>query len=68
VPSLVGLPGRRALIVVDPAPLRNVEHVTTIPLAAGRAFLTLLPHQGVADLELAIADRLDAIPRTSDEY
>jgi hypothetical protein len=67
-PSLVGLPRRRALIVVDPAALRNVEHVTTIPLADGRAFLTLRPHQGVADLELAIADRLEAIPRTGLEH
>lgn len=57
--ELVALPGRRALIVVDPAVFKGLEGVSTIPLSDGRAFLALDGEAGVADLELAILDRLE---------
>ena len=60
VAGLVQLPGRRALIVVRPEFFNGLKGVSLIPLADGRAFLALDPGKGVADLELAVVDRLDA--------
>ena len=57
--ELVQLPGRRALIVVQPDWFKRLRGVSTIPLADGRAFLALSNGHGMADLELAIVDRLD---------
>jgi hypothetical protein len=56
--ELVPLPNRRALIVVRPQILRGVDGVSFIPLSDGRALLSLADGQGVADLELALIDRL----------
>jgi len=59
VAGLVSLPGNRALIVVRPEFFNGLKGVSLIPLADGRAFLALDPAKGVADLELAVIDRLD---------
>lgn len=70
VPSaeLVQLPGRRALIVVDPRVVTGLEGVALIPLADGRAFLALEPGMGAADLEVAVIDRLDAMSADAPGY
>ncbi len=60
--ELVHLPGGRALIVVQPKVFDGLQGVSTIPLADGRAFLALDAGGGLADLELAILDRIDALP------
>lgn len=59
VAGLVQLPGNRALIVVRPEFFNSLKGVSLIPLADGRAFLALDHARGVADLELAVIDRLD---------
>jgi hypothetical protein len=61
--ELVHLPGKRALIVVQPQVFRALRGVSTIPLADGRAFLALDHGGGLADLEIAILDALEARPR-----
>ena len=58
--GLVQLPGDRALILVRPEHFDKLKGVSLIPLADGRAFLALEPTKGVADLELAVLDRLEA--------
>lgn len=65
--ELAHIPGQRALILVRPEPFRNLTGVSIIPLADGRGFLALHPGQGVADLEIAVIDRLEAPSLTSDE-
>lgn len=60
VAELVQLPGRRALILVRPDLLRSVPGVAVVPLSDGRAFIALEAGGGVADLELAVLDRLDS--------
>ena len=60
VAELVQLPGRRALILVRPDLLRFVPGVSVVPLSDGRAFIALEAGGGVADLELAVLDRLDS--------
>jgi hypothetical protein len=56
--ELVLLPRRRGLIVVQPQ-LQTLPGIARIPLGDGRAFLALEPLKGLADLELAVMDRLD---------
>lgn len=60
VAELVQLPGRRALILVRPDLLRGLPGVALIPLSDGRAFIALEAGRGIADLELAVIDRLEA--------
>lgn len=60
VAELVQLPGRRALILVRPDLLRSVPGVSVVPLSDGRAFIALEGAGGVADLELAVIDRIDS--------
>lgn len=62
VAGLVQLPGNRALILVRPELFGNLKGVSLIPLADGRAFLALDASKGVADLEVAVLDRLDGRP------
>ncbi len=64
--ELVQLPNRRALIVVNAAVMQQLPGVAIIPLSDGRGFLALDAGKGVADLELAVIDRLDSVgvPRT----
>ena len=57
--DLVQLPGNRALILVQPEPFKRLKGVSIIPLADGRGFLALEANRGVADLELAVIDRLE---------
>jgi hypothetical protein len=56
--ELVQLPNKRALIVVKPEYFQGVEGVSLIPLSDGRALLALPEGRGIADLELALVDRL----------
>ena len=58
--ELVSIADRRFLIVVNSAVVRTLPGVNIIPLNGHRAFLALDPGRGVADLELAVRDRLDA--------
>jgi hypothetical protein len=58
--QLTYLSGRKALIVVDRAAFGDLPGVDVIPLSDGRAFLALEAGRGIADLELAILDRLEA--------
>lgn len=65
--ELVHLSGRRALIVVQPRMFARLRGVSTIPLADGRAFLALDHQGGLADLEVAILDKLEAtLPNSAD--
>jgi hypothetical protein len=57
--ELVQLPQRRALILVNAEALKQLPGVAIIPLSDGRGFLALDAGKGVADLELAVIDRLD---------
>jgi hypothetical protein len=66
-PELARLPRGRALIVVDPESCRHLPGVAVIPMAADRAFLALEAERGIADLELAIIDRLEDSRATSEE-
>ncbi len=59
VAELVQLPGHRSLILVQPDLFKNLKGVSIIPLADGRGFLALEANRGVADLELAVIDRLE---------
>ena len=47
-----------ALIVVDPRLIQSVPGVSVVPVAAGRAFLAFGEGRGLADLEVAVLDRL----------
>lgn len=64
VAELVQLPGRRALIVVQPDLFRSLPGISPIPLQDGRAFLALKSGAGLAHLEIAVLDRLEN-PATS---
>ena len=50
---------RRSLIVVNSTLIRRLPGVHIIPLNGDRAFLALESGLGMADLELAVRDRLD---------
>ncbi len=58
--ELVQLPGRRALILVNTEAFKPLPGISVIPLADGRGLLALDAGRGVADLELAVIDRLEA--------
>jgi hypothetical protein len=58
--ELVQLPERRALILVNAEVLGHLPGVNIIPLSDGRGFLALEAGRGVADLEIAVIDRLEA--------
>lgn len=58
VVQLAQLPSRQALIVVDPRVVRDVPGVSVVPVAPDRAFLAFDEGRGLADLELAIQERL----------
>ncbi|HSF05359.1 MAG TPA: hypothetical protein VLG10_06160 [Methylomirabilota bacterium] len=65
--ELVHLPGRRALIVVQPEVFARLRGVSMIPLADGRAFLAFDHAGGLADLEVAVLDQLETAPPKSAE-
>lgn len=58
--ELVQLPHRRALIMVNAEVLSHLPSVSIIPFSDGRGLLALEAGRGVADLEIAVIDRLDA--------
>jgi len=60
VSELADIGEGRALIVVDPALVRGLAGVAAIRFGEGRAFLALEPAWTMADLELAVADCLEA--------
>lgn len=62
VAELVQLPGSRAIIVVQPQIFGRMRGIAMIPLSDGRAFLAFDQTAGLADLEVAILDQLDAGP------
>ena len=47
-----------SLIVVDPQLIHSAPGVSVVPVAAGRAFLAFGEGRGLADLEVAVLDRL----------
>jgi hypothetical protein len=56
--ALVGVGGRRSLIVVNREFVADLPGVNIIPLDGNRAFLALEAGRGMPDLELAVIDRL----------
>lgn len=58
--ELVQLPGKRALIIVTPDLFDGLPGVAVIRLSDGRGFLALEAGKGYADLEVAVADKIDA--------
>lgn len=58
--ALVAVGGRQSLIVVDPKRFRHLRGVSTIRLTPASALLALRGSGGMADLELAVLDRLEA--------
>ena len=57
--ELAGIGARQSLIVVNRAVFRRLPGVNIVPLSDSRAFLALEAGLGLADLELAVADRLE---------
>ena len=57
--ELVTIADRRSLIVVNRAVFKSLPGVNIIPLSGDRAFLALEPGQGMANLEVAVIDRLE---------
>jgi hypothetical protein len=64
--ELVRIGPRRALIVVEQAAFGALPGVSAIAMGSGRAFLALESGKGMADLELAVVDRLEVpgLPET----
>jgi hypothetical protein len=60
LPAIVQVSRHHSLIMVDPTLVNNLPRVSTIPMDEGRAFLALEGNGGLADLELAVLDRLEA--------
>ena len=60
VSELVSVGRRQSLIVVDEKSVTALPGVQLISLGAGRSFLALEPGKGMADLEVAVLDRLEA--------
>ena len=56
--ELVTIAGRQSLIAVNRKAFTRLPGVRVIPLDDDRAFLALEPGRGLADLELAVIDRL----------
>ncbi len=50
---------RQALILVKRSVFKTLPGVSIVPLEGDRAFLALEPGRGMADLELAVIDRLE---------
>lgn len=56
--ELLDVAARRSLIVVNRDVFKELPGINLIQLHDNRAFLALEPGQGVADLELAVIDRM----------
>jgi hypothetical protein len=59
--ELVEVGGGQALIVVAPDLVHFLPGVRMIPLSDTRAFLALEPGRGLADLEVAVLDRVKSL-------
>ncbi len=59
---LVEVGGGQSLIVVNSARFHSLAGVDMVPLSATQAFLALEPGKGMADLELAVLDRIETLP------
>ena len=58
--------GRHAVILVTPTPaLRRLKGVHLVPVADGRALISLSPTISIPALELQVRDALDALPADS---
>jgi len=57
--ELVSVGDRQSLIVVNRRVLKQLPGVQIVPLHGTRAFLALEPGKGLADLEVAVLDRLE---------
>lgn len=66
--QLVAVPGGKTLILVNPRLFRRLPGVSIIPLSDGRGFLALDAGRGLADVELALADRMEAMSSDSPLY
>jgi hypothetical protein len=60
--ELVEVGGGQALIAVAPDQVHDLPGVRMIPLSDTRAFLALEPGRGLADLEVAVLDRIQGLP------
>lgn len=56
--ELVEVAPRHSLIIVNPETFKMLPGIAIIPLSDSRAFLALEPGRGLADLELAVLDRI----------
>jgi hypothetical protein len=65
--ELVTIAGDQSLIVVNRAVFKSLPGVEIVPLSAQRAFLALDAGRGMADLELAVIDRLESAAAASRE-
>ena len=61
VAELVSVGGGQSLIVVNSAVVRTLPGVQMLALSETQAFLSLGAGQGMADLELAVLDRLEQL-------
>ena len=57
--ELIEIADRRSLIVINQNVVKRIPGIHVIPLNEERSFLALESGQGVADLELAVVDRLE---------
>jgi hypothetical protein len=64
--QLVQIGRGQSLIVVDSARFRALPGVRAVPISSTQAFLALEAGHGMADLELAVLDRIERLP-TADE-
>ena len=65
--ELVSIGGGQSLIVVNSAAVRSLPGVQMIPLSETEAFLALEPGRGMADLEIAVLDRIEHLRKGSRE-
>ena len=65
--ELVAIGERQSLIAVNCEVLKSLPGINIIPLSGNRAFLALEPTHGMADLELAVIDRLERAPSDQKE-
>jgi hypothetical protein len=57
--ELVTIAERQSLIVVNRSVFKRLPGIQIVPLDGRRAFLALEPGRGMADLELAVLDRIE---------
>jgi hypothetical protein len=65
--ELVEIGSGQSLIVVPPELLRALPGVQLVPLSGTQALLALEAGRGLADLEVAVTDRLEGIRRAGPE-